>query len=145
MREPIILLIEDNPDDAELIRLSLQETHMLHQVVVVHDGAAALDYLFATGPYADRDPGALPALILLDLKLPKIDGLEVLRRLRAYSRTKLLPVVILTASTEEQDLLTGYSLGANRYMHKPVNYDQFAVTMRQLLVDTLHCSGPQSS
>jgi len=145
MPEPIILLIEDNPDDAKLVRLALQETHVLHQVVVVHDGAAALDYLFATGPYADRDPGALPALILLDLKLPKIDGLEVLRRLRAYTRTKLLPVVILTASAAEQDLLTGYSLGAKSYVRKPADYDQFAATVRHLLMDTLHCSGPQSS
>ena len=145
MPEPIILLIEDNPDDAELVRLALQETHILHQIVVVHDGAAALDYLFATGPYANRDLGALPALILLDLKLPKIDGLEVLRRLRAYTRTKLLPVVILTASAAEQDLLTGYSLGAKSYVRKPADYDQFAATVRHLLMDTLHCSEPQSS
>ena len=104
----------------------------MNRVVVAHDGVEALDYLFATGPYAGCDPSALPELILLDLKLSKIDGLEVLRRLRAYSRTKLLPVVILTSSNEEQDLLAGYSLGANSYVRKPVDFAQFTEAVRQL-------------
>jgi two-component system response regulator len=132
MSEKIILLVEDNPDDEELTRLALQENNIVNRVVVAHDGVEALDYLFATGPYIGRDPSDLPELILLDLKLPKIDGLEVLRRLRTYSQTKLLPVVILTSSDEEQDLLTGYSLGANSYVRKPVDFAQFTEAVRQL-------------
>ena len=132
MSEKIILLVEDNPDDEELTRLALQENNIVNWVVVARDGVEALDYLFATGPYAGRDPSALPELILLDLKLSKIDGLEVLRRLRAYSRTKLLPVVILTSSNEEQDLLAGYSLGANSYVRKPVDFAQFTEAVRQI-------------
>lgn len=132
MNEKIILLVEDNPDDEELTRLALQENNIGNQVVVAHDGVEALDYLFATGPYAGRDPSALPELILLDLKLPKIDGLEVLRRLRSYNRTKLLPVVILTSSKEEQDLVACYSLGANSYVRKPVDFAQFTEAVRQL-------------
>src|SRR5574341_2194933 len=130
MSEKIILLVEDNPDDEELTRLALQENNIVNQVVVAHDGVEALDYLFATGPYAGRDPSALPELILLDLKLPKIDGLEVLRRLRAYNRTKLLPVVILTSSNEEQDLIAGYSLGANSYVRKSVDFAQCTEAVR---------------
>jgi CheY-like chemotaxis protein len=132
MSEKIILLVEDNPDDEELTRLALQENNIVNRVVVAHDGVEALDYLFATGPYAGRDSSALPELILLDLKLPKIDGLEVLRRLRSYSRTKLLPVVILTSSQEEQDIIACYSLGANSYMRKPVDFAHFTETVQQL-------------
>jgi len=132
MSEKIILLVEDNPDDEELTRLALQENNILNQLVVAHDGVEALDYLFATGPYASRDPSTMPEVILLDLKLPKIDGLEVLRRLRADDRTKLLPIVILTSSNEEQDLLAGYSLGANSYVRKPVDFAQFIEAVRQL-------------
>lgn len=132
MHEKIILLVEDNPDDEELTRLALLENNIVNQVVVAHDGFEALDYLFATGPYAGRDPSALPELILLDLKLPKLDGLEVLRFLRAYNRTKLLPVVILTSSNEEQDLLACYSLGANSYVRKPVDFAQFTEAVRYL-------------
>jgi two-component system response regulator len=132
MQQKIILLVEDNPDDEELTRLALQESNIAHQVVVAHDGVEALDYLFATGPYADRDPRHIPALILLDLKLPKIDGLEVLRRLRADDRTKLLPIVILTSSNEERDLLAGYSLGANSYVRKAVDFAHFTDDVRQL-------------
>src|SRR5215831_16842624 len=132
MSEKIILLVEDNPDDEELTRLALQENNILNRLVVAHDGVEALDYLFATGPYTDRDPSTMPEVILLDLKLPKIDGLEVLRRLRADDRTKLLPIVILTSSNEEQDLLAGYSLGANSYVRKPVDFAQFIEAVRQL-------------
>ncbi len=132
MNNRIILLVEDNPDDVELTLLSLQKHNISNEVVVVRDGAKALDYLFATGAYAGRDKSIMPAVILLDLKLPKIDGLEVLRRLRADERTKLLPVVILTSSTEEQDMLNGYKLGANSYVRKPVDFDQFSDAVRQL-------------
>jgi two-component system, response regulator len=132
MNAKIILLVEDNPDDEELTRLALQESNLGNQVVVAHDGVEALDYLFATGAYAGRDPGMMPELILLDLQLPKIDGLEVLRCLRACSQTKLLPVVILTSSNEEQDLLASHSLGANSYVRKPVDFAQFTEAVRQL-------------
>ena len=132
MHEKIILLIEDNPDDEELTRLALQENNLLNRVVVAHDGVEALDYLFATGPYAGRDLSATPQLILLDLKLPKIDGLEVLRRLRADDRTKLLPIVVLTSSNEEHDLFASYSFGANSYVRKPVDFVQFTEAVRQL-------------
>jgi len=132
MSEKIILLVEDNPDDEELTRLALQENNILNRVMVAHDGVEALDYLFATGLHAGRDPNVMPEVILLDLKLPKIDGLEVLRRLRTDERTKLLPVVILTSSNEEQDLVAGYSCGANSYVRKPVDFAQFIEAVRQL-------------
>jgi len=132
MNDKIILLIEDNPDDEELTRLALQESNILNQVVVARDGVEALDYLFGVGTQAGRDLSVMPQLILLDLKLPKIDGLEVLRRLRADERTRLLPVVILTSSNEERDLLSGYGLGANSYVRKPVDFGQFIEAVRQL-------------
>ncbi len=132
MNDRIILLVEDNPDDVELTLLSLQKHNISNEVVVVRDGAEALDYLFTTGAYADRDRSIMPAVILLDLKLPKIDGMEVLRRLRADKRTKLLPVVILTSSKEEQDILNGYKLGANSYVRKPVDFNQFSDAVKQL-------------
>jgi len=132
MENKIILLVEDNPDDEELTQLALQEGNVLNHVIVARDGVEALDYLFATGAYVGRDRSGMPELILLDLKLPKVDGMEVLRRLRADERTKLLPVVILTSSVEEQDLLKGYSLGANSYVRKPVDFVQFAEAVRQL-------------
>lgn len=128
----IILLVEDNADDVELTLRSLKKNNISNEVVVARDGAQALDYLFATGAYADRDTNVMPAVILLDLKLPKIDGLEVLRRLRADERTKLLPVVIVTSSKEEQDMLNGYKLGANSYVRKPVDFVQFSEAVRQL-------------
>ncbi len=134
MNNRIILLVEDNPDDVELTLLSLQKHNISNEVVVVRDGAEALDYLFTIGAYADRDKSIMPAVILLDLKLPKIDGLEVLQRLRADERTKLLPVVILTSSTEEQDMLNGYKLGANSYVRKPVDFNQFSDAVRQLVL-----------
>ncbi len=132
MNNEIILLVEDNPDDIELTLLSLKQHNISNEVVVTRDGAEALDYLFSTGAYAERDKSTMPAVILLDLKLPKIDGLEVLRRLRADERTKLLPVVILTSSSEEQDMLNGYKLGANSYVRKPVDFNQFSDAVKQL-------------
>jgi len=127
-----ILLVEDNPDDELLTLRALKKQNITNEVVVARDGAEALDYLFGSGPYAGRDLSVMPQLILLDLKLPKVDGLEVLRRVRADERTRLLPVVILTTSREQQDLLQGYGLGANSYVRKPVDFDQFAEAVRQL-------------
>lgn len=132
MEDKVILLVEDNPDDEALTLRALKKNNISNGVVVARDGVEALDYLFATGAYAARDPRALPQVVLLDLKLPKLDGLEVLRRVRAHERTKLLPVVILTSSKEEQDRLEGYSLGANSYIRKPVDFSQFTEAVRQL-------------
>lgn len=132
MEKNIILLVEDNPDDEALTLRALKKQNIANEVIVARDGVEALDYLFASGRYAGRDLSAMPQLILLDLKLPKIDGLEVLRRIRADERTKLVPVVILTSSNEEQDLINSYSLGANSYVRKPVDFVQFADAVRQL-------------
>jgi len=132
MDNKIILLVEDNPDDVELTLRALKKSNITNEVLVMRDGVEALDYLFATGVHADRDISIMPAVILLDLKLPKVDGLEVLRRLRADDRTKLLPVVILTSSTEERDLIDGYKLGANSYIRKPVDFAQFTEAVHQL-------------
>ena len=132
MYKKIILLVEDNPDDEALTLRALKKNNILNEVVVARDGAEALDFLFGTGKYSDRDMGIMPQLILLDLKLPKVDGLEVLRRIRAEERTILLPIVILTSSKEEQDLVNGYRLGANSYIRKPVDFDQFREAVRQL-------------
>jgi two-component system, response regulator len=132
MDEKIILLVEDNPDEEELVRIALQQTDVMSQLIVVHHGAEALDYLFSTGTYAGRGSNMTPHLILLDLKMPKVHGLEVLRKLRADERTKLVPVVILTSSNEEQDLLASYSLGANSYVCKPVDFVQFTELVIQL-------------
>ena len=128
----VLLLVEDNPDDEELTLLAFEQSAIANEVVVAHDGVEALDYLFSTGMYADRNPSLMPALILLDLQLPRINGLEVLQRLRADNRTKLLPVVILTTSNEQQDLINSYSLGCNSYIRKPVDYDQFITAVQQL-------------
>ena len=128
----MILLVEDNPDDEALTLRALKKNNIGNEVVVVRDGAEALDFLFCTGAYADRDPREMPHMILLDLKLPKVDRLEVLRRIRADERTHLLAVVILTSSNEEQDLLEGYKKGANSYIRKPVDFNQFADAIRQL-------------
>jgi len=132
MEDKIILLVEDNPDDEALTLRALKKSHIGNEVFVIRDGAEALDFLFCTGTYADRDPRDMPHMILLDLKLPKVDGLEVLRRIRADERTRLLAVVILTSSNEEQDLLEGYKKGANSYIRKPVDFNQFADAIRQL-------------
>jgi two-component system response regulator len=128
----VILLVEDNQDDEELALLAFQKSHIANRVVVARDGAEALDYLFGTGADAGREQHALPQVVLLDLKLPKIDGLEVLRRIRADPRTKRLPVVVLTSSKEEQDLMESYNLGANSYVRKPVEFARFAEAVQQL-------------
>ena len=132
MSERVILLVEDNPSDEELTLRALKKSNILNRVVVVRDGAEALDYLFARGAHASRPADESPQVVLLDLKLPKIDGLEVLRELRADDRTKLLPVVILTSSIQEQDVVTSYGLGANSYVRKPVDFTQFVEAVRQL-------------
>jgi DNA-binding response OmpR family regulator len=132
LEEKIILLVEDNPDDVTLTERALKKSHILNKLIVARDGVEALDYLFATGSWAGRDMSNMPEIVLLDLKLPKIDGLEVLQRIRANAQTKLLPVVILTSSKEEKDLINGYSMGANSYIRKPVNFNQFADAVRQL-------------
>jgi len=128
----VILLVEDNPDDAELTLRALKKNNILNQVVLAHDGVEATDYLFGTGTYAGRDTSALPSVVLLDLKLPKIDGLGVLKQIRAGDLTRYLSVVILTSSKEEQDLINGYQLGANSYIRKPVDFNQFMEAVRQL-------------
>jgi two-component system response regulator len=128
----MILLVEDNPDDEALTLRALKKNNIMNEVVVARDGVEALDFLFGKGVYTDRDMSVMPNLILLDLKLPKMDGLEVLRQLRTDDRTKILPVVILTSSKEEQDLINGYSLGANSYVRKPVDFSQFSEAVRQL-------------
>lgn len=132
MENKVILLVEDNPDHELLTLRALKKNNIKSEVVVARDGLEALDYLFGEGFYSGRDPKATPALILLDLKLPKVDGLEVLRRLRADARTKLIPVVILTSSDEERDLVDGYGLGANSYIVKPVDFNQFAAVAKEL-------------
>ena len=132
MTDGIILLVEDNRDDEALTLRALRKNRVTNEIVVVRDGAEALDYLFGTGRHRDRELAPLPALVLLDLKLPKVDGLDVLRRLRADQRTRALPVVILTSSMEERDLLKGYSLGANSYVRKPVDFSEFIEAVRSL-------------
>jgi two-component system response regulator len=132
MSEGVILLVEDNPDDELLAMRALRKNNVRNEVVVARNGVEALDYLFASGPHAGRDTSTMPRLILLDLKLPKVDGLEVLKRLRSDERTKLLPVVILTSSKEREDMVEGYGLGANSYVRKPVNFEQFVKAVEQL-------------
>jgi len=132
MPHKIILLVEDNPNDEALTLRALKKNNILNEVVVAHDGIEALDFLFATGPHVGRDISIMPQVILLDLKLPKVDGLEVLRRLRADTRTRHLPVVMLTSSSEETDIVNSYHLGANSYVRKPVDFAQFMEAVRQL-------------
>ena len=127
-----ILLVEDNPDDVELTLRAFRKSNVANVIVVARDGVEALDYLFATGSYGHRDANALPQVVLLDLKLPRIDGLHVLERLRAHPKTRLLPVVILTSSNEQRDLASGYRLGANSYVRKPVDFQEFVEAVRQL-------------
>ncbi len=132
MREGTILLVEDNPDDEALTLRALKKNQILNPVVVVRDGAEALDYLFGSGDYAARDAEDVPKVILLDLKLPKVDGLEVLNRLRADNRTRYTPVIVLTTSNEDQDILNSYRLGANSYVRKPVDFEQFNRAVGQI-------------
>jgi two-component system response regulator len=132
MNHKMILLVEDNPDDEALTLRALKKSNIANRIVVVRDGAEALDYLFGTGSHAGRDVHDLPQVTLLDLKLPKVDGLEVLRRIRADTRTRMLPVVILTSSKEEQDLVSAYMLGVNSYVRKPVDFNQFVEAISQL-------------
>src|SRR6266567_1551762 len=140
--ENVILLVEDNPDDADLTRRAFTKNNIPNHLVVARDGVEALDYLFATGDWAERDPADLPVLTLLDLKLPRIEGLEVLRRLRADLRTKYLPVVILTSSVEERDVIRAYDLGCNSYIRKPVDFVHFTEAVRQLAAYWLELNVP---
>ena len=132
MLEKTILLVEDNADDEELTIRALRKNNVANNLVVARDGVEALDFLFGTGAYSGRNTAVLPGLVLLDLKLPKIDGLEVLRRIRADERTRRMPVTVLTSSREEQDLIKCYDLSANSYIRKPVEFDQFTEAVRQL-------------
>ncbi len=131
-RTNIILLVEDSADDVELTLRAFRKSKILNEIVVVTDGVEALDYVFAAGAHAGRDPKAIPEVILLDLKLPKIGGLEVLRRLRADDRSRRIPVVVLTSSNEEKDILSSYDLGANSFVRKPVDFAQFLEAAQQL-------------
>jgi len=130
--DKFILMVEDNPDDQTLILRTLRKNNIANEVVVAGDGAEALDYLFGEGAHAGRDTSVTPTVILLDLKLPKIDGLGVLKRVRAHERTRLLPTIILTSSDEERDIVESYRLGANSYVRKPVDFDQLSDAVRQL-------------
>jgi two-component system response regulator len=132
MDNKVILLVEDNPRDEMLTMRALQKSKIANDVIVVRDGVEALDYLFGTGTHGGRDTTALPQLVLLDLKLPKVDGLEVLRRLRRDPRTRRLPVVVFTSSSEEEDIISSYSLGANSYVRKPIEFEQFLEATKQL-------------
>jgi two-component system, response regulator len=132
MEEKTILLVEDNPDDVELTMRAFRKNNIGNKIVVARDGAEALNYLFGTGEYAGLNKKGLPVVIMLDLKLPKIDGLDVLKSIRQNELTRLLPVVILTSSAEEKDKLNGYKLGANSYVRKPVQFDQFVEAIKHL-------------
>jgi|SRR5882724_11651312 len=132
MRDAAILLVEDNDDDVALTLRAFKKNNIKNTVVVARDGVEALDYLFATGSYSGRDRNDLPQVVLLDLKLPRLEGLEVLRRIRAEGATKTLPIVVLTSSKEEQDLIASYRLGCNTYVRKPVDFDEFVEAARQL-------------
>jgi two-component system response regulator len=130
--EKMIMLVEDNPDDEELTLRALRKANIANEVFVARDGQEALDFLFGSGIHANRDPRAMPAVVLLDLKLPKLGGIEVLNRLRADPRTKLIPVVILTSSSEDEDMLKSYRSGANSYVRKPVEFSSFVNAVSQL-------------
>ena len=132
MREKMILLVEDNPDDEALTLRALKQSKLANEIVITRDGNEALEFLFATGKYAGRDVSHTPAVILLDLKLPKLSGLEVLQQLRGDPRTRLVPVVVLTSSSEDEDMMRSYQLGANSYVRKPVVFGRFADAVSQL-------------
>jgi two-component system response regulator len=132
MKDKIILLVEDNPDDVELTLRAFKKNNIMNKVIIANDGVEALDYLFGTDTDTGQNLNELPVVILLDLKLPKIDGMEVLKRIRQDERTKLIPVVILTSSSEQKDVVNGYSLGANGYIRKPVEFSKFVEAMKAL-------------
>ena len=132
MNRELILLVEDRPDDVELTLRAFARSNVANEIVVARDGEEAIDYLFAMGTHAGRDPNLMPSVVLLDLKLPKVDGLEVLRRMRNDERTRRLPVVVLTSSNEEQDVVRSYDLGANSFVRKPVDFAEFIEAARQL-------------
>ena len=132
MRRKLILLVEDNPDDEALAIRALKKSNLANEIAVARDGVEALEFLFCEGSYADRDPHDAPVVILLDLKLPKVDGLEVLKRVKSDERTRRLPVVVMTSSSEEQDIVNSYDLGANSYIRKPVDFNQFTEAVAQL-------------
>lgn len=140
-----ILLVEDNPDDVELTRLAFEQSRIANKLVVVGDGAAALDYLFARGAHADRDPSQLPSIVLLDLNLPKVDGREVLQAIRANEATRTLPVVVLTTSTEPFDVEASYALGVNSYIQKPVDFEQFVWAVKQVGLYWLVLNHPRTA
>ena len=131
-KKKMILLVEDNPDDEALALRALKKSNLANEIAVARDGVEALDFLFCEGKFADRDPCELPVVVLLDLKLPKVDGLEVLKRIKNDERTRRLPVVILTSSSEEQDIIDSYDFGANSYIRKPVDFNQFTEAVAQL-------------
>jgi len=132
MEEKVILLVEDNPDDALLTRIALEKSHIANKLVVVEDGVEALEYLFGQGKYAGRDTSQMPEVVLLDLKLPRLDGFEVLKQIRSNPATQLLPVVILTSSSEDRDIINGYKLCCNSYITKPVDFNQFVKAVQHL-------------
>jgi two-component system, response regulator len=132
MKNKVILLAEDNPDDIQLTLRALKKSNIMNDVVVTQDGVETIEYLFGTGKYAGRDTKVLPQVLLLDLKMPKMDGLEVLQRIRSDERTKLLPIVVLTTSSEDKDRVESYKFGANSYVRKPVDFNQFAQAVNQL-------------
>ena len=145
IRHRVILLVEDNADDVELTLRAFQKTSVANQIVVASDGEQAVHYLFSTGPYVSRDPELMPDVVLLDMKLPKLDGLGVLRCMRADARTKCLPVVVLTSSKEERDVMASYDLGANSFVRKPVDFDEFVETASHLGVYWLTMNEPPPS
>ena len=132
MTDRFILLVEDNPDDEELTLLSLRKHNLAHEIIVVRDGVEAIDFLFGQGAYANRETSRMPSIVLLDLKLPKLDGLGVLKRLRADERTRMLPVVVLTSSSQDADVIASYNLGANSYVRKPVEFGAFVEAVSSL-------------
>lgn len=142
MVDDAILLVEDNPSDVGLTRRALQKNHVLNELVVARDGQEALDFLFRMGPFAERDPAIQPMLVLLDLKLPKVDGLTVLQRIRVETRTRMIPVVILTTSNDASDVRAAYTLGANSYIRKPVDFTEFTEVIKQLSIYWLVLNQP---
>ena len=130
--DPCILLVEDNPDDVELTAMAFEQNGIANSLIVMRDGREALDWLFGEGQYAGREPEVMPAIVLLDLQLPKVNGIEVLRRIRNEERTRLLPVIVLTSSREEQDILASYELHANSYIRKPVDFNQFSDAVKHI-------------